>query len=124
MTSLTWLSRQARTQRVQWMQAARLTVMAGWLWAGSCGRRGAKRGVATPRVAHQRRSSFDKVSLCCGALASSSSRTSFCARRARSLSVRTVIPGAGSRLQAGASSRSPSISTTQARQLPSGRSPS
>ena len=34
MTSLTWTSRQARTQRVQWMQASRLTAIAGWLGSG------------------------------------------------------------------------------------------
>src|SRR6185503_18531303 len=31
MTSLTWTSRQARTQRPHWMQASRLTLIAGWL---------------------------------------------------------------------------------------------
>ena len=31
MTSLTWTSRQARTQRLQWMQASSCTAIAGWL---------------------------------------------------------------------------------------------
>ena len=34
MTSLTCTSRQARTQRLHWMQASRLTAMAGWLRSG------------------------------------------------------------------------------------------
>jgi hypothetical protein len=41
--------------------------------------------------------------------------------RARSVAVRTTIPSAGSRMHEAASTRSPSISTMQARQLPSGR---
>ena len=44
--------------------------------------------------------------------------------RARSLAVCTFRPGATARQQLGASTRSPAISTTQARQLPSGRRPS
>lgn len=36
----------------------------------------------------------------------------------------TFMPGVGARQQLGASVRSPAISTTQARQLPSGRRPS
>ena len=35
MTSLTWTSRQARTQRLHWMQASRLTRIAGWLASGA-----------------------------------------------------------------------------------------
>ncbi len=34
-TSLTCTSRQARTQRLQWMQASRLTAIAGWLRSGT-----------------------------------------------------------------------------------------
>ena len=41
--------------------------------------------------------------------------------RARSDAVTTFIPGAGLRMQEAASTRSPSISTMQARQLPSAR---
>ena len=36
-TSLTWTSRQARTQRLQWMQASRLTAIAGWLASAAAG---------------------------------------------------------------------------------------
>ena len=35
MTSLTWTSRQARTHRLQWMQASRCTAIAGWLRSGT-----------------------------------------------------------------------------------------
>ena len=41
MTSLTCTSRQARTQRLHWMQASRLTAIAGWLRSGG---RAARRG--------------------------------------------------------------------------------
>ena len=34
-TSLTWTSRHARTQRVQWMHASRFTAIAGWLRSAS-----------------------------------------------------------------------------------------
>src|SRR5262245_65914755 len=34
-TSLTCTSRQARTQRLHWMQASRLTAIAGWLRSGT-----------------------------------------------------------------------------------------
>jgi hypothetical protein len=44
--------------------------------------------------------------------------------RARGLAACTFMPGVGARQQLGASVRSPAISTTQARQLPSGRRPS
>jgi hypothetical protein len=40
---------------------------------------------------------------------------------ARSLALLTFIPAVGLRMQEAASTRSPSISTMQARQLPSGR---
>jgi hypothetical protein len=43
------------------------------------------------------------------------------AARARSDAVFTVMPFAGLRMQLAASTRSPSISTMQARQLPSAR---
>ena len=53
--------------------------------------------------------------------ASRSSITIARAFTARSLAVRTTMPGAGVRMQEAASTRSPSISTMQARQLPSAR---
>ena len=35
MTSFTWTSRQARTQRLHWMQASRATRIAGWEASGA-----------------------------------------------------------------------------------------
>ena len=58
---------------------------------------------------------------CSGMSASSSSSTMRWLLRARSLSDRTFMAGVTDRQQLGASTRSPAISTTQARQLPSGR---
>jgi hypothetical protein len=58
-----------------------------------------------------------------GTSAASNSTTIFWAWTARVLSLDTTIPGAGTRQQEGASSRSPSISTMHARQLPSPRMP-
>ena len=55
--------------------------------------------------------------------ACSSSSTSFCDFSARSLSVVTFMPGVAERQHDGASVRSPAISTTQARQLPTASSP-
>jgi hypothetical protein len=55
---------------------------------------------------------------------SRSSSTIFCDATARALSVVTSMPGAGLRQHEAASTRSPLTSTTQARQLPSGRMPS
>ena len=53
MTSLTWTSRQARTQRVQWMQASRLTVMAGWLASVTGAARAGKRLIVTSMASAQ-----------------------------------------------------------------------
>ncbi len=67
----------------------------------------------------------DEVGSCevarAGWSATSSSITIARARVARSDWLRTFMPTAGMRLQEGASTRSPSISTMQTRQLPSGR---
>src|SRR5712664_2736782 len=97
MTSFTCTSRQARTQRVHWMQASRLTAIAGcemsafgWLLALNL-------GVPTPRRLAHDDSLFWSVYCSFGMSESSSSSTIFCE----------------------ASVRSPLISTTQARQLPS-----
>ena len=51
--------------------------------------------------------------------AASSSMTTRRAAIARALSVRTTMPGVGMRMHEAARVRSPSISTMQARQLPS-----
>ena len=56
-TSLTWTSRQARTQRVQWMQASRLTAIAPWLRSGAGACRAGKRLVVRPMRPAQARSS-------------------------------------------------------------------
>ena len=49
MTSLTWTSRQARTHRPHWMQASRLTAIAGWLPSvASVSRAAGKRPVSIP----------------------------------------------------------------------------
>ena len=53
--------------------------------------------------------------------ASSSSTTMRRAVLARSVWVLTFMPGVGVRMQLAASTRSPSTSTMQTRQLPSGR---
>jgi len=47
MTSLTCSSRQARTQRVHWMQASRFTSIAGCEMSGAGCLRASKRGVPT-----------------------------------------------------------------------------
>ena len=123
MTSLTWTSRQARTHRPHWMQASRLTRIAGWL-VSACQRSAAgKRLSVTPTFSAQ----FQNLeSGSCevwraGWSATRSSITIFCAAVARALAVFTFMPTLGVRLQDAASTRSPSISTMQARQLPSGR---
>jgi len=85
--------------------------------------RAAKRGRLTPRRRAHRSSSDSAVSGSSGMSESSSSTTIFCECRARALAVCTSIPGVGCRQHDGASTRSPLISTTQARQLPSGRIP-
>ena len=62
MTSLTCTSRQARTQRLHWMQASRLTAMAGWLRSGagttSCSRLGKRPASMLWRLAIFQNSDF------------------------------------------------------------------
>ena len=117
-TSLTCSSRQARRQRVHWMQASRFTAMAGCeTSAGTC-LRGAKRGWPTPSFAAHWSSSLWRVYWRWGMSVSSSSSTIFCADTARSLVVLTSMPFAGYRQQLAASTRSPLISTMHERQLP------
>src|SRR6516225_5707450 len=89
MTSLTCTSRQARTHRLHWMQASRLTRIAGWL-ASLCQRSAAgKRLSTTPDLSAQCQN-FESGS--CevarsGWSATSSSITIFCA----AIAVRPVI---------------------------------
>ena len=125
-TSFTCTSRQARTQRLQWMQASRFTRIATWLSSssGTCSRgRAGKRLAATPCASAMAQRWLERscASARGGWSASSSSITIARALTARSEAVRTTMPAAGLRMQEAASTRSPSISTMQARQLPSGR---
>ena len=123
MTSLTCTSRQARTQRLQWMQASRLTAMAGWLRSGGgVARRGKRPASIFWRLAiFQSSESGSCATASAGWSASSSSATMRRAVLARSVWVLTFMPGVGVRMQLAASTRSPSTSTMQTRQLPSGR---
>ena len=123
-TSLTWTSRQARTQRLQWMQASRLTAMAGWLESGAGGSaRAGKRDAPVPTLSAQVQNALSGSWLVgrAGWSATSSSNTSSRALKARSDPDCTTMPWRGLRMHDAASTRSPSISTMQARQLPSGR---
>jgi hypothetical protein len=122
-TSFTCTSRQARTHRPHWMQASRFTRIAGWLTSGAQRSAAGKRLAVTPVLSAQPQKR--EVGSCevarAGWSATSSSITIFCAFQARSLADFTFMPMAGLRMQEAASTRSPSISTMQARQLPSGR---
>ncbi len=105
------------------MQASRLTRIAGWLASVSQRSAAGKRLSVTPVVSAQCQN-FESGSWLvsrAGWSATSSSITIFCADTARADSVFTFMPTEGVRLQDAASTRSPSISTMQARQLPSGR---
>ena len=129
------------------MQASRLTLIAEWLaswpWAwGSAAERsatwctvGASRSARagsrsrTAPASMASRSAMDQrwlersgLASRAGWSASSSSMTPSRASRARAESaLLTTMPGAASRMQLAASTRSPSTSTMQARQLPSAR---
>ena len=123
MTSLTCTSRQARTQRLQWMQASRLTRIAGWLGSGAtAGRHGSRLSVTSMRSAH----CHSLESCWCATSRAGWSATSISITirreaRARSVAVCTTMPGAARRWHEAASTRSPSTSTMHARQLPSAR---
>ena len=124
MTSFTWTSRHARTHRLHWMQASSATRIAGWEESGAGGeRRTGKRLSSRPTrsVQLQNRESCSRALARGGWSARRSSNTVRRECRARSVSVRTFMPGAGRRMQEAARTRSPSTSTMQARQLPSGR---
>ena len=105
------------------MQASRLTRIATWLASGAGGRRLGKRLSTTPMPSAQAQS-FEPGSCAAsrgGWSATSSSITRLRAERARSVPVLTLMPGDGVRIHDAARTRSPSISTMQARQLPSAR---
>ena len=97
--------------------------MAAWLGSGAQRSAEGKRLVVTPVLSAQLQS-FElgswEVSRA-GWSATRSSITILRAFAARSVAVLTFMPGAGVRMQEAASTRSPSISTMQTRQLPSGR---
>src|SRR6266850_2919244 len=118
---LTCSSRQARTQRVHWMQESRLTAIPGCVKSALGWWRRAKRGLPTFRLRAQRSSSDSREYFCSGMSESSSSRIIFCAATVRAFFDSTSIPACGARQHEGASTRSPLTSTMQARQLPSGR---
>ena len=123
MTSFTWTSRHARTQRVHWMHASRFTAIAGCERScRGCSRR-AKRGVPMPSFAFQVASSSSSLYTRSGMSAARSSTIIFCEWSARGLLLVTSMPAAGLRQHDGASTRSPLISTMHERQLPSGRMP-
>src|ERR671931_1709835 len=119
MTSFTCTSRQARTHRVHWMHASRLTAIAGCERSAFGCSRLAKRGLSTPSLAAHCFSLLSSVYACSGMSESRSSSTIFCEVSARGELVVTSMPALGKRQQEGARARSPLISTTQARQLPS-----
>ena len=123
-TSLTCSSRQARRQRVHWMQASRLTAMAGWDRSWRTCLRASKRGLPTPILAAHWSTSLLRVYSFSGMSDSSNSSTSFWEATARSLSVTTFMPATGARQHDGARTRSPLISTMQERQLPTASMPS
>ena len=97
--------------------------MARWLgsgaWASPAGKRLPSRSILSIQFQNLESGSCE-VSRA-GWSAASSSKTISRDALARSLAVLTFMPGAGARMHEAASTRSPSISTMQARQLPSGR---
>ena len=105
------------------MQASRATRIAGWLGSGAGAGRGGKRLAATSRrPAHCH--SFESCRCAASRGGWSATRSSITMRReaaARSVAVCTTIPGPARRWHEAASTRSPSISTMHARQLPSAR---
>src|SRR5213075_1958706 len=121
MTSFTCTSRQARTQRVHWIHASRFTAIAGCEMSCCGWLRRAKRDFPTPSFFAQFRSLLTWVYSCSGMSERRSSSTIFCDASARAELVVTSMPAVGTRQHDGARARSPLISTTQARQLPSER---
>ena len=97
--------------------------MAGWLRSGAGAVALGKR-LAPMSLRSAQPPEFDSGScevLRAGWSVSSSSNTILRAVLARSVAVLTFMPGLGVRMQLAASTRSPSISTMQTRQLPSAR---
>ena len=109
---------------MHWMQASRFTAIAGCETSRAGCARGAKRGLPTFSFRAHWSSSELGAYASAGMSDSSNSSTNFWLATARALSVVTSMPSLGARQHDGARARSPLISTTQARQLPSGRRPS
>ena len=108
------------------MQASRLTAIATWLRSGAGtligSRLGKRPGSIFWRLAiFQSSESGSWACAWSGWSVISSSATMRRAVVARSVWVFTFMPGDGVRMQLAASTRSPSTSTMQTRQLPSGR---
>ena len=125
MTSLTCTSRQARTQRLHWMQASRLTAIAAWLrsGAGFALALGEAAGVDPHCDRPSSRTSIpDRARLRRAGLVGDQQFGDHLARGLGAIGRRLDLhASAGLRMQLAASTRSPSISTMQARQLPSAR---
>ena len=105
------------------MHASSWTAIAGWLRSGGGRSPAGNRLDATPTASAQRQN-FESGSCDRGAvgLVGHEQLEDHCAGlSARTESVVTRIPDFGLRMHEAASTRSPSISTMQARQLPSGR---
>jgi hypothetical protein len=100
-----------------------LTAIAGWLRSGAgAARRGKRLAVTFCRSAVSQNSDFGSCATSLGGWSvSNNSTTMRLALCARLVCVLTFMPGVGVRMQLAASTRSPSISTMQTRQLPSGR---
>ena len=107
------------------MQASSCTAIAGWLKSSALFTRsiaGKRLCVTAMRSAQPQKAEFGSCAAArSGWSATRSSKTSLREVAARSLAVWTFMPGAGLRTQEAASTRSPSISTMHARQLPSAR---
>ena len=100
-TSLTWTSRQARTHRLHWMQASRLTRMAGWLASGApaLGRQGSGWLLTCTKSAWLQKCEVGSCEVArSGWSATSSSSTIARALVARSVAVLTFMPTAGAAL--------------------------
>ena len=105
------------------MHASKLTRIAGWL--GSCSHlfaAGNRLSVTSTFPAHCQNALVGSCDVACAGWSLTSSSITILPRLGRPLRrVCTFMPTAGIRLHDGASTRSPSISTMQTRQFPSGR---
>jgi hypothetical protein len=128
MTSLTCTSRQARSQAPQAMQASRLTAIAGLEMSNSAisaaSNFDGKRSLPEIPIdeAHCQNADWLSGPSAAGRMLLARSSNTICRDfAARSVPVLTTMPWVGWRMQEAASTRSPSMSTMQARQLPSVR---